>query len=141
MTRRAFDILRYERRGDDYALVRIAADGSRSEIILTAANIVHLGMVTADFSRRLLANKVATKAGSLGARVKHGVLSTNVRTIELLMRILERGGHRPGFVITEQRARQLATRLLAQADELASMPRAGASRAPQRRRRTREERV
>jgi membrane associated rhomboid family serine protease len=113
------DILRYEARGDDFALVRIQADGSRSELILTAANVVHLGMLAPGFSRRLLANKVAGKSGAIGASIKNRMAGTSVRTIETLVRILEREGGAARAALTEQRARRLASRLLARADALA----------------------
>jgi hypothetical protein len=124
------DILRYERRGRDFALVRIEADGSRSELLLTAANVVHLGMLAPDFSRRLLANKVADKSGALGTYVKTKMLSTNVRTIEVLMRILEKRGWRLDSVMTEQRARLLASKLVEKADELAKQAAPETRRAP-----------
>ena len=112
------DILRYERRGDDFALVRIRGDGTRSELILTAANVVHLGMLAPGFSRRLLANKVAEKSGTVGASIKNRMARTNVRTIEMLMRIFESGGGASSAILTEQKARRLASRVLAKADEL-----------------------
>jgi hypothetical protein len=133
VARKTFDILRYEKRGADFALVRIAADGSRSELFLTAANVVHLGMLAPDFSRRLLTNKIAEKSGTIGAAVKHRVLRTNVRTIEVLMRILERRGWRLDSVMTEQRARLIASKLMEKADELAKLPRPDDRRMPQTR--------
>jgi len=133
VARKTCDILRYERRGDDFALVRIQADGTRSELILTAANVVHLGMLAPDFSRRLLANKVAEKSARIGASLKNKMASTNVRAIEMLMRILERGGGASSAILTEQKARRLASRLLAKADELGKV--ASASRAPAQTRR------
>jgi hypothetical protein len=130
VARNTCDILRYEKRGKDFALVRVEADGSRSELLLTAANVVHLGMLAPDFSRRLLANKVSEKSGALGAYVKDRMLSTNVRTIEVLVRILERRGWRLDAVMTEQRARQIASKLLQKADELARRPAPEPRRAP-----------
>ena len=130
VTRKTCDILRYERRGDDFALVRIEADGTRSELILTAANVVHLGMLAPDFSRRLIANKVAEKSGGIGAAVKSRMLSTNVRTIEMLLRILERRGRGLDPILTEQRIRRMASKLLAKADELAKVPERGSSQTP-----------
>lgn len=129
MARNTCDILRYEKRGRDFALVRIEADGSRSELVLTAANVVHLGMLAPDFSRRLLANKVSEKSGALGAYVKDRMLSTNVRTIEVLVRILEKRGWLDA-VMTEQRARLIAAKLLQKADELARRPAPEPRRAP-----------
>jgi hypothetical protein len=123
VTRKTCDILRYERRGADFALVRIEADGSRSELILTAANVVHLGMLAPDFSRRLLANKVSEKSGTIGAFVKNKMLRTNVRTIEVLMRMLEKGKWGLDSVMTEQRARRIASKLVEKADELGKLPR------------------
>jgi hypothetical protein len=122
MARKTCDILRYEKRGKDFALVRIEADGRRSELVLTAANVVHLGMLAPDFSRRLLTNKVAEKSGALGTYVKDKMLSTNMRTLEALMRLLERRRWRLDSVMTEQRARLIAARLLEKADELARRP-------------------
>jgi membrane associated rhomboid family serine protease len=119
VTRQTCDILRYERRGADFALVRIQADGTRSELILTAANVVHLGMLAPDFSRRLLANKIAEKSGSIGAAIRSRMTNTNVRTIETVLRVLEKRGRQLDVTMTEQRARRLASRLLARADKLA----------------------
>ena len=70
VTRRTCDALHYERRNEDFALVRIEADGSRHELILTAANVVHLGILAPDFARRLLANKAGEKSGTIGAGLK-----------------------------------------------------------------------
>ena len=130
VTQKTCDILRYERRGKDFALVRIQADGARSELILTAANVVHLGMLAPNYSRRLLANKVADKSGTIGARIKDKMTSTNVRTIEMLLHILEREGWATSAMLTEQKARRLASRLLAKADELGKTPDGAANDAP-----------
>ena len=119
VTPKTCDILRYERRGENFALVRIEADGTRSELILTAANVVHLGMLAPDFSRRLMANKIAAKSGRVGTAVRNRLVNTNLRTIEILLRVLEKRGRPFGPVLTEQRARRLASKLLAKADKLA----------------------
>ena len=121
MTRRTCDILRYEKRGPDFALVRIQADGTRSELLLTAANVVHLGMLAPDFARRLLANKVAERSGTIGTLVKGKMVSTNVRAIEMLLAVLDRPGWRFDPVKTERRARSLASKLVQKADELARL--------------------
>jgi membrane associated rhomboid family serine protease len=120
-THKTCDILRYERRGVDFALMRIEADGTRSELILTAANVVHLGMLAPDFSRRLLANKISEKSGSIGAAIRSRIANTNVRTIETVLRALEKREPQLNAAMTEQRARRLASRLLARADELAKL--------------------
>jgi membrane associated rhomboid family serine protease len=129
MARKTCDVLRYERRGADFALVRIQADGTRSELILTAANVVHLGMLAPDFSRRLLANKIAEKSSDLSAAIKSKIATINVRAIEAMIRALEkRGLHKSPM--TEQRARRLAAKLLATADEMAKPPGPTATSAP-----------
>ena len=61
-------------------------------------------MLAPDFSRRLLANKVAEKSGRLGASIKNRMASTNLRTIEMLMRFLESGGGASSATLTEQKA-------------------------------------
>jgi rhomboid family protein len=130
VTRKTCDILRYECRGENYALVRVEADGTRSELILTAANVVHLGMLAPDFSRRLLANKVAEKSGKIGTAVKSRLVNTNLRTIEMLLGVLERRGRGLDPRLMEQRARRLASKLLAKADELAKGAEPDAGRTP-----------
>ena len=122
MIRKTCDMLRYEERGADFALVRIQADGTRSEIILTAANVVHLGLLAPEFSRRLLANKLGKKSGVMAASLKNAVVNTNLRTIEVVLGILDKSGGRLNSVMTERRARSLASRLVEKADTLASAP-------------------
>ena len=126
VTRKPSDTLRFEQRNEDFALVHIAADGSRHELILTAANVVHLGMLAPDFARRLLAHKAGEKSGTIGTALKGKLVRTNVRAIEILVRLLERGGRRGKIVLTEKRARRFAAKLLAQADQLAKIAGNGA---------------
>jgi hypothetical protein len=119
VTRKTCDILRFEERGSDFALVRIQADGSRSEVILTAANVVHLGLLAPDFSRRLLADKLGKRSGAIAASLKTVMANTNLRTIEVVLGILDKSGGRLDAVMTERRARLLASRLEEKADALA----------------------
>ncbi len=119
MSRKTSDILRFEERGADFALVRLQADGSRSEIVLTPANVVHLGLLAPDFSRRLLANRVGKKSGAIAASLKNAMVHTNVRTIEVVLGFLDKSGGRLDPVKTERRARLLASRLVEKADKLA----------------------
>ena len=58
-----FDVLRLETRDQNFALVRTQADGSRSEILLTAANVVHLGLLAPGFAREVLTDKVGQQPG------------------------------------------------------------------------------
>jgi hypothetical protein len=118
MTRSTCDILKFEQRGADFALVRIEADGTRSEMRLTPANIVHLGLLVPDFSRRLLADRLGKKPDAVAVSVKNAAVRSSVRTIEILLGLFERSGGL-GSVMTEQRARALAARLLEKADQLA----------------------
>ena len=106
-TRKTFDILTFERRGEDFALVRIRADGSRSEIFLTAANVVHLGLLAPGFARQVLTDKVGQKPGAVATFVRHTAMNANLRFIEIMLTILERGGGRFDFPTTERRARAL----------------------------------
>src|SRR5262249_21134190 len=61
--RRTADVLAFEPRGEDFALVRLQADGSRSEIVLTTANVVHLGLLAPGFSRQVLTDKLGRQPG------------------------------------------------------------------------------
>src|SRR5262249_57711591 len=88
------DILTFEPRGEDFALVRLQADGSRSEIVLTAANVVHLGLLAPGFSRQVLTAKVGKQPGVLAAFVRYRAMNANLRFIEVLLTILERCGAR-----------------------------------------------
>jgi hypothetical protein len=125
VVQRTADILRYEQRGPDFALVRIKADGSRSEIVLSPANVVHLGLLAPDFSRRLLADKVGKKSGAMAQSLRQAAAAANVRIISAAMTLLDRSGGRLDRLVTEQRARLLAARLLQRADRLARRPAAG----------------
>jgi hypothetical protein len=118
VARKTCDLLRFEERGPDFALVRIRADGSRSEIVLTAANVVHLGLVAPDYARRLLTNRIGKKSGALAASLKNAVVRTNVRAIEALLRFLDKSRGRLDPLVTERRARQLASRLTERAEAL-----------------------
>jgi hypothetical protein len=113
------DILKYEERGEDYALVRMQADGSRSEIILTTINIVHLSLITPGFARQVLARRFGQQPNVLAKVIGQAVTNTNLRIIEVLLTILDRGGARFDFPATERRARALATKLVARADRIA----------------------
>jgi hypothetical protein len=130
VTSKTRDTLCFERRNADFALVRIEADGSRNELILTATNVVHLGMLAPDFARRLVAQKAGEKPGVIGTKLKRTLVGTNVRAIEILVRLLERRGRRANSVLTEKRARRMAAKLLAQADQLAKAAEAGAREGP-----------
>ena len=121
-TGRTFDILTFERRGEDFALVRIRADGSRSEVFLTAANVVHLGLLAPGFARQVLIGKVGQKPGAVATFVRHTAMNANMRFIEIMLTILERGGGRFDFPTTERRARALASKLVERADKIASSP-------------------
>ena len=100
--------------------MRIEADGTRHELLLTAGNIVHLGMLAPNFARRLLAHKVSEKSGTIGTSFKTRFAKTNVRAIAMLIGWLERReGGAAGAMLTEEKARQLASKLLERADQLA----------------------
>ena len=118
--RKTFDILNFERRGEDFALVRVRADGSRSEIILTAANVVHLGLLAPGFARQVLTDKVGQQPGNVATFVRYAAMNANLRFIEILLTLLERGGGRFDFPTTERRARALASKLVERADKIAS---------------------
>jgi hypothetical protein len=113
------DILKYEQRGEDYALVRVQADGSRSEIILTTMNIVHLSLITPGFARQVLARRFGRQPSSLGRVIGQALTNTNLRMIEIFLAILDKGGGRFDFPATERRARALASKLVERADRIA----------------------
>ena len=116
------DILTFEQRGEDFALIRMQADGSRSEIVLTATNVVHLGLLAPGFARQVLTDKVGQQPGhGRKDRAAYG-LNANLRFIEILLTILDRGGARFDFPTTERRARALASKLVERADRIASAP-------------------
>ena len=117
---RTSDILTFEQRGEDFALIRVQADGSRPEIILTAANVVHLGLLAPGFARQVLTDKVGQQPGVVAKMVRHTAMNANLRFIEIMLTILDRGGGRFDFPTTERRARALASRLVERADRIAS---------------------
>ncbi|NJO24141.1 MAG: hypothetical protein HC868_16030 [Sphingomonadales bacterium] len=119
---RTLDILTFEQRGEDFVLIRTQADGSRSEIVLTATNVVHLGLLAPGFARQILINKVGQQPASLARRIRNTVLNANVRFVEMVLTILDRGGGRFDFPTTERRARALASKLVERADRIASAP-------------------
>jgi hypothetical protein len=121
-TRRTSDILTFEQRGEDFALVRLQADGSRAEIILTAANVVHLGLLAPGYARQILTDKVGQQPGTVAKLVRHTAMNANLRIIEILLTILDRGGARLDFPTTERRARALASKLVERADRIAQTP-------------------
>ncbi len=116
------DVLAFEARGEDFALVRLRADGSRSEIVLTTANVVHLGLLAPGFSRQVLTDKLGKQPGMVAAIVRSGAMNANLRFIEVLLTMLERGGARLDFSTTERRTRALASRLMERADRIANTP-------------------
>jgi membrane associated rhomboid family serine protease len=120
--RRTADILSFEQRGEDFALVRAQGNGARSEIVLTAANVIHLGLLAPGFARKVLTDKVGRRPGKLAAMVRHTAINANLRFIELLLTILDRGGGRFDFPTTEKRARALASKLVERADRIAGAP-------------------
>jgi membrane associated rhomboid family serine protease len=120
--RRTVDILTFEPRGENFALVRRQADGTSSEIVLTAANVVHLGLLAPGFSRQVLTEKVGKQPGVVAAFVRYRAMNANLRFIEVLLTILERGGARLDLSTTERRARALASRLMERADRIAKAP-------------------
>jgi hypothetical protein len=120
--RKTADVLAFEPRGEDFALVRLKADGSRSEIVLTTANVVHLGLLAPGFSRQVLTDKLGKQPGVVAAVVRSGAMNANLRFIEVLLTILDRGGARLDFSTTERRARALASKLMERADRIANTP-------------------
>jgi rhomboid family protein len=120
--RRTADILCFEQRGPDFVLMRNQADGSRSEIILTAANVVHLGLLAPGFARQVLTDKMGHQPGAVARLVRHTALNANLRFIEIMLTILDRGGPRFNFPVTERRARALAEKLVMRADRIAGTP-------------------
>ena len=122
MVHSTIDILTFEQRGEDFALIRVQADGSRSEIILTATNVVHLGLLAPGFARKVLTDKVGQQPGALAKMFRHTAMNANLRFIEIMLMILDRGGARFDFPTTERRARALASRLVERADRIASAP-------------------
>jgi hypothetical protein len=78
-------------------------------------------MFAPDFARRLLTRKAGDKSDTIGAGLKSTLVRTNVRAIEILVRLIERGGGRGKIVLTEKRARRFAAKLLALADQLAKI--------------------
>jgi hypothetical protein len=118
---RTADILLFEPRGEDFALVRACADGSKAEIVLTPANVVHLGLLAPGFARQVLTDTAGRQPGAIASLVRHATMRTNLRLIELLLTILDRGGERLDFATTERRARALASRLVERADRIANV--------------------
>ena len=50
-------------------------------------------------------------------------MNANLRLIELLVTILDKGGERFDFPVMERRARALASKLVERADRIANVPR------------------
>ena len=119
---RTADILCFEQRGSDFVLMRNQADGSRSEIILTAANVVHLGLLAPGFARQVLTDKVGQQPGAVARLVQHTAMNANLRFMEILLTVLDRGGPRFNFPATERRARALAEKLVERADRITGAP-------------------
>lgn len=119
---RTADILSFEQRGSDFVLMRNQADGSRSEITLTAANVVHLGLLAPGFARQVLTDKLGHQPSAVAKLVRHTAMNANLRFIEIMLTILDRGGPRFKFPATERRARALAERLVERADRIVGAP-------------------
>jgi membrane associated rhomboid family serine protease len=119
---RTADILSFEQRGSDFVLMRNQADGSRSEITLTAANVVHLGLLAPGFARQVLTDKLGHQPSAVARLVRHTAMNANLRFIEIILTILDRGGPRFNFPVTERRARALAVRLVERADRIVGTP-------------------
>jgi rhomboid family protein len=119
---RTADILCFEQRGPDFVLMRNQADGSRSEIILTAANVVHLGLLAPGFARQVLTDKIGHQPGAVAKLVRHTAMNANLRFMEIMLTILDRGGPRFNFPATERRTRALAERLVKRADRIGGTP-------------------
>lgn len=113
------EVLRLERRGEHFALVRSHRDGSRSELELTDANVVHLGLLAPGFAREVLEEKAGHAATTAGSFVRNKAASTGLRAVEILIAILDKGGERLDLSMTERRSRALATRLMERADRIA----------------------
>jgi rhomboid family protein len=116
------DILSFEQRDSDFVLIRNQADGSRSEITLTAANVVHLGLLAPGFARQVLTDKLGHQPSAVAKLVRHTAMNANLRFIEIMLTILDRGGPRFKFPATERRARALAEKLVERADRIVGAP-------------------
>jgi hypothetical protein len=81
-----------------------------------------LGLLAPGFARQVLIGKVGQKPGAIATFVRHATMNANMRFIEIMLTILERGGGRFDFPTTERRARALASKLVERADKIASSP-------------------
>jgi hypothetical protein len=85
-------------------------------------NVVHLGLLAPDFSRRLLASKVGKRSGTVAISFKQRLIGMRLRYFEILLAALERAGRHGDWMVKERRARMLAARFVDRADRMAKAP-------------------
>lgn len=106
------DRISLEQRDDDYALIRVAADGARSEMVLSAANVITLAQSAQRLRDRLLPklSRPGADAISVTPVVQVG-LNTDLHKTAIHLTMIDQNGAQMTFSLPPQVARPLADRL------------------------------
>lgn len=120
--------LSFERRGEAFALVRVDKSGKRSEMILSASNVLFLPRIIQDVIHRIMssrASRVLTDRGALpivAVPVVEVQLNTDIHKSEILLTMCDGFGNRSSFALPFEVAKPLGARLPARVDEIEKMP-------------------
>lgn len=106
------DRISLEQRGDDYALIRVAADGIKSEMVLSAANIITLAQSAQRLRDQLLPklSRPGADAISVTPVVQIG-LNTDLHKTAIHLTMIDPNGAQMIFLVPPHVAKLLADRL------------------------------
>jgi hypothetical protein len=116
--------LSFERRGEDFVLVRIDERGKRSEIILSESNLLFLPRIVQETIHKILAERSSKTMKERGASpivavpVVRVQLNTDIHRSEILLTMYDRFGNESGFALPFEVAQPLSSRLPARVAEI-----------------------
>lgn len=106
------DKISLEQRDDEYALIRVAADGTKTEMVLSTANVLTLAQSAQRLRDQLLPrlSRPGPDAISTTPVVQVG-LNTDLHKTAIHLTMIDPNGAQMSFSLPLQVARQLAERL------------------------------
>jgi hypothetical protein len=117
----AQDQLAFEKRGENFALVRQRADGSRAEIELTTLNLIALTRLVPMQVRAVLAETDVARSGvapTFAIPAQKATAGTDALVADVLLLIEDSVGSNLDYALTPTQARQLAHELTQSADTI-----------------------
>jgi hypothetical protein len=107
-----------EERGDNFALVRIDADGNKTELVLPEAGLIFLARAIPQTLQKVItARNVRGGSPIIAVPVEHVRVSADMHATDLLLTMIDKFGNETGFAVPLDIARPVAERLITLASE------------------------